>query len=152
MDYMRSYKIVLLLTGVLLSGVLKIGVKEVKAGVVINDSTLTTENIIRVNGLHPHTKYYYTIGDFKYLLQGDENNFFYTLPEKGKEGMYRIGVFGDCGNNSVNQRHVKQSVLHTWVTIIWMHGFCREIMLNMPMMQRNSIKSGGGFCFGQAGG
>ncbi|PSL23120.1 purple acid phosphatase family protein [Chitinophaga ginsengisoli] len=77
----------------------------------VNDSTLTTEHIVRLEGLQPHTRYYYKIADFTTMLQGDSANYFYTLPEQGKEGMYRIGVFGDCGNNSVNQRNVKQSVL-----------------------------------------
>lgn len=77
-----------------------------------DDSTLTTEHIVRLTGLQPHTRYTYSIGDFKRILQGNEENYFYTLPETGKPAMYRIGAFGDCGNNSVNQRNVKQSVLN----------------------------------------
>lgn len=79
---------------------------------VANDSTLTTEHIVKLEGLQPHTRYYYKIATFTSSLQGDSTNYFYTLPEAGKEGMYRIGVFGDCGNNSVNQRNVKKSMLN----------------------------------------
>jgi hypothetical protein len=77
-----------------------------------DDSTLTTEHIVTLTGLQPHTRYTYTIGDFKRQLQGNADNYFYTLPETGKVATYRIGAFGDCGNNSVNQRNVKQSVLN----------------------------------------
>jgi hypothetical protein len=76
-----------------------------------DDSTLTTEHIVQLTGLQPHTRYNYTIGDFKKVLQGNADNYFYTLPETGNTDIHRIGVFGDCGNNSVNQRNVKQSVL-----------------------------------------
>lgn len=79
---------------------------------VVNDSALTTEHIVQLTGLQPHTRYYYTIETFTGVFQGDSSNYFYTLPETGKEGVYRIGAFGDCGNNSVNQRNVKQAVLN----------------------------------------
>lgn len=87
------------------------GETKEKTDRVVNDSSLVTEHIIRLGGLQPHTRYYYKIADFTTVLQGDSTNYFYTLPEPGKEGVYRIGAFGDCGNNSVNQRNVKQSVL-----------------------------------------
>ncbi|SFF00624.1 3',5'-cyclic AMP phosphodiesterase CpdA [Chitinophaga sp. CF118] len=80
-------------------------------GQLKEDTALTTEHIVRLTGLRPHTRYSYTIGDLTKVLQGDTSNYFYTLPETGKAGIYRIGVFGDCGNNSVNQRNIKQSVL-----------------------------------------
>jgi acid phosphatase type 7 len=78
-------------------------------GEVKDDSTLTTEHIVRLTGLKPHTKYTYTIGDFHKTLKDSVS--FYTLPETGKADFYRIGVFGDCGNNSVNQRNVRTQVL-----------------------------------------
>lgn len=83
-----------------------------KTDIIVNDSALTTEHIVQLDGLQPHTRYYYKIADFTTLLQGDSSNYFYTLPQPGKEGIYRIGVFGDCGNNSVNQRNVKKAVLN----------------------------------------
>jgi len=82
-----------------------------KTDVTVNDSSLTTEHIVRLDGLQARTRYFYKIADFKTVLQGDSANYFYTLPVPGKEGMYRIGAFGDCGNNSVNQRNVKKAVL-----------------------------------------
>lgn len=76
-----------------------------------DDSTITTEHIVRITGLKPHTRYFYTVGTFADTLQGDANNYFYTLPEVGSKDLIRIGAFGDCGNNSANQRNVKQSML-----------------------------------------
>jgi len=83
-------------------------------GVLTNlkdDSTLTTEHIVKIEGLFPSTRYFYSIESFTSSLQHGRDNFFNTLPEPGKDGFYRIGVFGDCGNNSVNQRNVKNSFL-----------------------------------------
>jgi acid phosphatase type 7 len=72
-----------------------------------DDSVLVTDHRVMLHGLSPHTRYYYAIGGFKDTLQADEENYFFTLPTPGKEGDYRIGVFGDCGNNSINQRNVR---------------------------------------------
>lgn len=75
------------------------------------DSTLSSEHIIKISGLQPFTRYYYSIGDFNGQIQGDEDNYFYTLPEKGSEQMIRVAGFGDCGNNSINQRNVRDQIL-----------------------------------------
>lgn len=72
-----------------------------------DDSALATEHIVKLSGLAPYSKYYYSIGGIMDTLQGDNNNYFYTLPTTGAENLYRIGVFGDCGNNSTNQRNVR---------------------------------------------
>lgn len=74
-----------------------------------DDSALTTEHIVKLKGLEPGTKYYYSIGSMRDTLQGDQDNYFVTLPRAGTEGIYRIGAFGDCGNNSVNQRNVRNA-------------------------------------------
>lgn len=76
-----------------------------------DDSVLTTEHLVKLHQLTPHTRYYYSIGSFNDTLQQGADNYFYTLPEAGKESFYRIGVFGDCGNNSVNQRNVKNEFI-----------------------------------------
>jgi len=77
----------------------------------VEDPALLTEHEIAINGLKPATKYYYAIGGYNDVLQGDENNYFTTLPEPGKAGFYRIGALGDCGDNSINQRNVKDQVI-----------------------------------------
>jgi hypothetical protein len=77
----------------------------------VDDLNFVTEHSITLKGLKPYTKYYYAVGGLKDTLQGDENNYFSTLPEAGKTVPIRIAAFGDCGNNSVNQRNVKAQVL-----------------------------------------
>ncbi|GEO03721.1 hypothetical protein AAE02nite_13850 [Adhaeribacter aerolatus] len=72
-----------------------------------SDSALVLDHQVKLTGLLPRTKYYYSIGAFTDTLQGDENNYFMTLPVPGEEGKYRIGIFGDCGTNNVQQRTVR---------------------------------------------
>lgn len=76
-----------------------------------DDSTLVTEHQVKLTGLQPSTKYYYSIGGIRDTLQAGSENYFYTLPVTGEEKLYRIGVFGDCGNNSTNQRKVRDEVV-----------------------------------------
>jgi 3',5'-cyclic AMP phosphodiesterase CpdA len=76
------------------------------------DSSNVTDHELKITGLSPYNKYYYSIGDLAAVLQGDADNYFYTLPAPGAENLYRIGVLGDCGNNSVNQVNVKKSLLN----------------------------------------
>jgi acid phosphatase type 7 len=77
----------------------------------VDDSTLVSEHILELNNLKPNTKYYYTIGNLAdTTLQGNADNYFVTLPEKGSEQMIRIAGFGDCGNNSVNQIKVRNEI------------------------------------------
>ncbi len=76
-----------------------------------DDSLLVTEHKVVLHSLQPLTRYYYSIGDIRDRLQGDSNNYFFSLPETGHNAIYRIGIFGDCGNNSVNQRNVRDQFL-----------------------------------------
>jgi len=93
---------------------------------IVVDKQLTKEHIIMLSNLKPYTKYYYMIeGVLKDTLQGDELNSFTTLPLVGQENKYRIGVFGDCGNNSVNQRNTRdqfekyigKDLLNAWILL-----------------------------------
>lgn len=91
---------------------------RVRYGSVLNqlDSTadelaLNTEHEIKITGLQPGTRYYYSIGSLKDTLQYGSDNYFSTLPVPGKEGFYRIGVFGDCGYLSVNQAKVRDEFI-----------------------------------------
>jgi hypothetical protein len=76
------------------------------------DLSLNTEHEIKITGLQPGTKYYYSIGSLKDTLQYGSDNYFSTLPVPGKEGLYRIGVFGDCGYLSVNQANVRDQFIN----------------------------------------
>ncbi|QNK64913.1 metallophosphoesterase family protein [Pedobacter sp. PAMC26386] len=77
----------------------------------IADNRLLTEHQVQLKGLLPSTKYYYAVGGLKDTLQGNQDNYFVTLPEPGKTGHYRIAALGDCGDNSINQRNVKEQVI-----------------------------------------
>ena len=78
---------------------------------VADDSLLVTEHKVLLNGLEPGTRYYYAIGGFLDTLQSGPENYFYTLPLAHSQGSYRIGIFGDCGNNSINQRNVRDQFI-----------------------------------------
>lgn len=88
------------------------------------DPALLTEHEIKLTGLSPYTKYYYSIGtSYGSALQGDTANYFYTLPLTGNaDSLYRIGVVGDCGNNSVNQRSVRDQ-LSTYLGANYMNAW-----------------------------
>jgi hypothetical protein len=74
-----------------------------------DDSSLATEHIVKLTGLLAETKYYYSIGGINDTLQGDQDNYFVTLPSDNSKTISRVGVFGDCGNNSINQRNVRNA-------------------------------------------
>jgi len=77
----------------------------------VDDAKLLTEHQVTLKGLKPYTRYYYAIGGFQDTLQIGKDNSFMTLPEPGKAGKYRIAALGDCGDNSINQRNVKNQVI-----------------------------------------
>jgi acid phosphatase type 7 len=77
----------------------------------VDDTKLKTEHIIKLTGLSPNTKYYYSIGSLQDTLQRGADNFFVTLPPAGEEGKYKIGIFGDCGQNSVLHRTVRDQFI-----------------------------------------
>ncbi|NCU04682.1 MAG: purple acid phosphatase [Chitinophagaceae bacterium] len=77
----------------------------------VDNISLSTEHEMKLTGLKPGTKYYYSIGTLKDTLQYGADNYFSTFPAKGKEGAYKIGVFGDCGYLSVNQANVRDQFI-----------------------------------------
>ncbi|HRO47130.1 metallophosphoesterase [Agriterribacter sp.] len=77
---------------------------------MVEDLTLKTEHELKITGLSPNTKYWYSIEGATGVLQGDGENYFQTLPPVGEKQLYRIGVFGDCGSNNANQLNVRNSI------------------------------------------
>ena len=99
-------------TDALTRSVVNYGSGETALTMKKEDPALTFEHKVQLTGLNPHTKYYYSIGGGTGdTLQTGSDNYFATLPVSGTEGSYRIGVFGDCGNNSTNQRNVRDQVI-----------------------------------------
>lgn len=76
-----------------------------------DDSALVTEHEVKLTGLVPGRRYFYSIGTLRDTLDYGDDNYFVTLPLPGREGTYRIGVFGDCGNGSPNQKEVRDAVI-----------------------------------------
>ena len=72
--------------------------------IIVDSVNATTDHEVRVTGLTPDTKYYYRIGTTTGYLQGTVNNFFTTVPPANTTRKIRIAAFGDCGNNSLNNR------------------------------------------------
>lgn len=90
---------------------------------VVSNNTPVTEHEIQLTGLTPNTKYFYSVGSSSQVLQGDANNFFITAPVTGTEKKTRIWVNGDCGNNSTNQKNVRDQFLNymaTNTTDVWL--------------------------------
>ena len=75
----------------------------------VDSSTVTTEHIVRISGLTPDTKYFYTIGSSTVTLQNDVLCNFLTLPPANTTRKLRIAAFGDCGDGSANQVAVKNA-------------------------------------------
>ena len=75
----------------------------------VNNLIVSTEHSITLNGLLPNTKYYYSIGPVGYVLQGDNNNYFYTAPVAGSTQPVKFWVTGDFGNGGAGQIAVRNS-------------------------------------------
>jgi len=88
------------------------GTVQGKLDHAVEDHVILTEHKIKLTDLLPATKYYYSVGGLKDTLQGNEDNYFVTLPEPGKVAHYTIAALGDCGDNSINQRQVKNQVIN----------------------------------------
>ncbi|HET6995276.1 MAG TPA: metallophosphoesterase family protein [Chitinophagaceae bacterium] len=92
---------------------------------VKDELELKTEHEIKLSALQPQTKYYYSIGSLQDTLQYGPDTYFYTLPPRGNQGFYRVGVFGDPGSLSVNQANVRDQfvkylgndVLNAWILL-----------------------------------
>lgn len=66
-----------------------------------------TEHAVLLSNLKPYTRYYYSVGFGDSVLQSSSQNYFLTPPLKDSQGKYSFWVVGDCGNNSTNQRNVR---------------------------------------------
>ncbi len=74
------------------------------------NATLTTEHLVRVNGLQPDTKYYYSVGATGGAIAGgDATYFFRTAPTSGTDRAMRVWILGDCGTSGANQRAVRDA-------------------------------------------
>jgi len=70
---------------------------------------MTTEHVVKISGLEPATKYFYTIGSDSIVLQGDSLNHFLTAPSYGDFVPTRVWVTGDFGVGSQSQKDVRDA-------------------------------------------
>ena len=78
----------------------------------LDNATSTTEHELRVTGLTPETKYYYSVGSTGGVLAGnDATTFFQTGPLAGTARPTRIWVIGDAGTGTAAQTSVYNAYL-----------------------------------------
>lgn len=73
------------------------------------DAILTKEHSIKITGLNPATKYYYSIGTSNFVLQSGAQNFFKTSPLQGSTAPVRIWATGDFGTGTADQIAVRDA-------------------------------------------
>ena len=97
-------------TDVFVKGVVHYGSTPDHLDKIATDSMQATEHKVKLTGLETRARYYYSIGSKLDTLQIGAGNYFVTLPTPGSTDLYRIAVVGDCGNNSINQRNVRDQL------------------------------------------
>jgi acid phosphatase type 7 len=72
----------------------------------------TTEHEVKITGLQPLTKYYYSVGTTTASISGpSEAHFFKTHPEPGTYAPLRAWVVGDQGKGNQGQKDVRDAYL-----------------------------------------
>jgi hypothetical protein len=73
------------------------------------DSRLATDHAVRVNGLQPNTRYYYTVGSSAKVLAGGSDYLFVTPPPVGTVHPLRIWALGDSGTANSSAKAVRDA-------------------------------------------
>ena len=87
---------------------------QTATGTAVTRSGLNVkDHIVTLTGLTAATKYFYNVGTATDGIQGGgtTNHFFVTAPPVGSATPIRAWVLGDSGENSVNQRNVRDAML-----------------------------------------
>lgn len=86
---------------------------NVGANTYVKDSTtLTTEHRVKLEGLTPLTKYYYTIGSTTQTLRGNDSLlYFKTAQDSSAHLPVRFWVIGDFGHGNTAEQEVRDSYL-----------------------------------------
>jgi acid phosphatase type 7 len=90
---------------------IKYGTSENALTATIIDHKNVTDHEMRISGLKPDTKYYYAIGSRNSILKGSYRNYFTTSPPADTKRKIRIGVFGDPGTGTINQKSSRDNYL-----------------------------------------
>ncbi len=88
----------------------RFGTAQGSLNLIADDPTSTTEHIVKLTGLSPDTKYYYSVGTASTTLAGgDANYYFITSPTPGTSKPTRIWALGDAGTKNNDQRAVRDA-------------------------------------------
>lgn len=89
----------------------------------VDDSAVTTEHQIQLNGLTPNTQYYYSVGSTAATLASGSDYSFFTAPPAGTVQPTRIWVLGDSGTKDAVAAGVRNgyaSFTGTRNTDVWL--------------------------------
>jgi Calcineurin-like phosphoesterase/Purple acid Phosphatase, N-terminal domain len=90
----------------------QIGSTPGEAKQTIHDDTPVKHHEVKITGLSPNTRYYYSVGSpGKKLAGGDSGHYFQTNPEPGTIKKFRAWILGDSGDGSLRQAAVRDSML-----------------------------------------
>ncbi len=97
-------------TGGNVIGRVRYGTNLASLDLLADEATSTNEHEIKLTGLLPDTKYYYSVGTAVTTLAGSNaNHFFVTAPLPGTPKATRIWVLGDAGTKTANQVNVRNA-------------------------------------------
>jgi hypothetical protein len=74
-----------------------------------DEIALTNDHIVRLAGLAPETRYYYSVGSTTVPLAASTNYFLVTTPLPGTNRPVRAWVLGDAGTQTASQRAVRDA-------------------------------------------
>ncbi len=78
-----------------------------------DDGSSTTEHRIKVTGLTPFTRYFYSVGSTSAMQSGaDSNHRFKTAPVPGSVQPIRVWAIGDFGKGNTEQGQVRDAYLN----------------------------------------
>lgn len=90
-------------------GVVKYNTTPLNKNNIVNDFAVSTDHEVKITGLIPNTKYYYSIGNSTGDTKSTLNLYFQTAPLEGTKQPYRFWVIGDAGTGSASQRKVRDA-------------------------------------------
>lgn len=82
-----------------------------KPGLSVVDEKLVIDHEVKIQGLLPSTKYFYTIGSKKSKGQTYPEQYFKTAPVVGSTKPVRVWALGDFGNSSQNQADCRDAII-----------------------------------------
>jgi hypothetical protein len=92
------------------NSVVRYGTVQGSLTLQVQNAASTTEHEVRLTGLTPNTRYYYSVGSTTLTLAGnDTNHFFFTAPPVGTDKPTRIWALGDSGTANVNAQAVRNA-------------------------------------------